>query len=95
MPWRPLSAREYEVARLVADGLTNAEIADELHLSPRTVGAHVEHILAKLGVARRAEIAAWTAAIRPAAPAATRTEARAASHCGVANRRPGGTHGRR
>ena len=80
VPWRPLSAREYEVARLVADGLTNAEIADELHLSPRTVGAHVEHILAKLGVARRAEIAAWTAAIRPAAPAATRTEARAAFH---------------
>jgi DNA-binding CsgD family transcriptional regulator len=63
-PWRPLSAREFEVARLVADGLTNAAIADALGLSPRTVGAHVEHILAKLGVTRRAEIAAWAVTVQ-------------------------------
>ena len=62
-PWRPLTAREFEVARLVADGLTNAAIAADLGLSPRTVGAHVEHILAKLGFTRRAEIAAWVASM--------------------------------
>jgi DNA-binding CsgD family transcriptional regulator len=66
-PWRPLTAREFEIARLVADGRTNGAIAEELVLSPRTVGAHVEHILAKLGATRRAEIAAWVAAIRPVA----------------------------
>ncbi len=70
-PWRPLTAREFEVARLVADGMTNAAIADALNLSPRTVGAHIEHILAKLGVARRAEIAAWTAGIVSPQTAAT------------------------
>jgi DNA-binding CsgD family transcriptional regulator len=60
-PWAPLTAREYEVARLVADGLTNVEIAARLRVAPKTASAHVEHILAKLGVGRRAEIAAWTA----------------------------------
>jgi DNA-binding CsgD family transcriptional regulator len=45
--------------------MTNAEIGAELFVSPKTVSAHVEHILAKLGVARRAEIAAWVATIRP------------------------------
>ncbi len=58
-PWAPLTAREFEVARLVADGLTNPLIASELGVAPKTVAAHVEHILAKLGVGRRAEIAAW------------------------------------
>ncbi|HEX7949496.1 MAG TPA: AAA family ATPase [Candidatus Limnocylindrales bacterium] len=62
-PWRPLSAREFEVARLIAQGLTNAEIGEQLFVAPKTVSAHVEHILAKLGVARRSEIAAWTATI--------------------------------
>jgi DNA-binding CsgD family transcriptional regulator len=65
-PWSPLSAREFEVARLVAAGHTNREIAARLFVSPKTVGAHVEHILTKLGVARRAEIAAWVAALPPA-----------------------------
>jgi DNA-binding CsgD family transcriptional regulator len=63
-PWRPLTIREFEVAQLVAAGLTNAELANELVISPRTAGAHVEHILAKLGVARRAEIGAWVGAVR-------------------------------
>ena len=70
-PWRPLTAREFEVARLVANGMTNVAIADALSLSPRTVGAHVEHILAKLGVARRAEIATWTTGIVTVQTAAT------------------------
>lgn len=59
-PWRPLTAREFEVARLIASGMTNGEIADELVIAPKTASAHVEHILAKLGATRRAEIAAWT-----------------------------------
>ncbi len=59
--WHPLTVREYEVARKITEGLTNAQIADELFVSPKTVSAHVEHILAKLGAARRAEIAAWVA----------------------------------
>ncbi len=52
-PWHPLTAREFEVARLIATGLTNAEIAAELSVAPRTVSAHVEHILAKLGHVRQ------------------------------------------
>jgi len=64
-PWRPLTVREFEVACAIASGMTNAEIAGQLFVSPRTVGAHVEHILAKLGVARRAEIAVWVTTIRP------------------------------
>ena len=60
-PWAPLTAREFAVARLVSDGLTNPAIAEQLDIAPKTVAAHVEHILAKLGVGRRAEIAAWTA----------------------------------
>jgi DNA-binding CsgD family transcriptional regulator len=64
-PWHPLSTREFEVARLVAQGKTNGEIAEELFVSPKTVSAHIEHMLAKLGVARRAEIAAWVSTVRP------------------------------
>jgi ATP/maltotriose-dependent transcriptional regulator MalT len=62
-PWYPLSAREFEVARLVAEGLTNRQIAERLVLAPKTISAHVEHILTKLGAARRAEIAAWCSEI--------------------------------
>jgi DNA-binding CsgD family transcriptional regulator len=71
--WRPLTVREFEVARLVADGLTNAQIAAELVVSPKTVSAHVEHILAKLGVGRRTEIAAWATTVRGAEPAGALT----------------------
>ncbi len=67
-PWRPLTVREFEVARLIAEGMTNAQIAAELSVSPKTVSAHVEHILAKLGVARRTEVAAWAAGIRASEP---------------------------
>ncbi|MDP9367667.1 MAG: LuxR C-terminal-related transcriptional regulator [Chloroflexota bacterium] len=49
-----LSDREVEVLRLVAQGLSNAEIADRLHLSPRTIGAHVYNIYRKTGVSSRA-----------------------------------------
>ena len=62
-PWSPLTLRELEVATLVARGLTNREIAEELRLSVRTAGAHLEHISAKLGTGRRTEIAAWVPAL--------------------------------
>ena len=67
-PWSPLSAREYEVARLVAAGLTNRQIAEQLVLAPKTISAHVTHILGKLGAGRRAEIAAWCATVPGDAP---------------------------
>jgi DNA-binding CsgD family transcriptional regulator len=53
-----LTEREAEIARLVADGLTNAEIADRLVVSPRTVGHHVSAVLGKLGVPSRAAVGA-------------------------------------
>ena len=75
-PWRPLTVREFEVAGLIAEGLTNAEIADRLSIAPKTASAHVEHMLAKLGVTRRAEIAAWAATIaRVDGPSPVRQEA--------------------
>jgi DNA-binding CsgD family transcriptional regulator len=61
--WSPLTLREFEVARLVARGLTNREIAGELRITVRTAGAHLEHIRAKLGAGRRSEIAAWVITI--------------------------------
>lgn len=54
-----LSARELEVARLVAVGRTNQEISDELCLSLSTVKTHLGHIHHKLGVRNRVEVAAW------------------------------------
>lgn len=52
-----LSARELQVATLIAAGRTNAEIAVELFISPNTVDTHVRHVFGKLGVARRAAVA--------------------------------------
>jgi DNA-binding NarL/FixJ family response regulator len=60
-PGGPLSAREMEVARLVAEGLSNPAIAGRLYLSRATVASHVVHILTKLGFASRTQIAAWAA----------------------------------
>jgi DNA-binding NarL/FixJ family response regulator len=67
-PWHPLSAREFEVAQLVAAGLTNPQIAERLVLAPKTISAHVSHILAKLDVTRRAEIATWCATVQRESP---------------------------
>lgn len=56
-----LTKREAEVAALVAEGHSNKEIAAVLVVSPRTVGGHVERILAKLGFTSRTQIATWVA----------------------------------
>ncbi|MFC8042862.1 ATP-binding protein [Nocardia sp. NPDC057353] len=53
-----LTPREREVAAWVAEGLTNRQIAEKLVLSTRTVEGHVEHLLRKLGLRRRVELAA-------------------------------------
>jgi DNA-binding CsgD family transcriptional regulator len=53
----PLSEREGEILALVADGLTNPQVARRLYLSPRTVGQHLRSIYRKLGVASRAAAA--------------------------------------
>ena len=57
----PLTRREAEVAGLVAEGLSNPEIAERLVISVRTAQGHVENILRKLGFTSRAMIAAWVA----------------------------------
>jgi DNA-binding CsgD family transcriptional regulator len=54
-----LTAREREVAALVADGLTNGQLAERLYISPKTAAVHVSNILTRLGLSTRAEIAAW------------------------------------
>jgi DNA-binding SARP family transcriptional activator/DNA-binding CsgD family transcriptional regulator/tetratricopeptide (TPR) repeat protein len=66
-----LSARELEVARLVADGLSNPAIASALFISVATVKTHVSHILAKLGLESRVQLASWVAGhdLGPSAPA--------------------------
>jgi DNA-binding CsgD family transcriptional regulator/sugar lactone lactonase YvrE len=60
-----LTRREREVANLVAEGLTNREIAARLFISERTAESHVEQIRGKLGFHSRTQIAAWVAASRP------------------------------
>jgi DNA-binding CsgD family transcriptional regulator len=55
----PLSRREAEVAQLVAEGLTNRQIAERLVISERTAENHVQHVLTKLGFTRRSQIAGW------------------------------------
>jgi NarL family two-component system response regulator LiaR len=57
----PLSAREMEVLRLVAQGMTNQEIADELVISERTARTHVSRILEKLHLANRTQAALYAA----------------------------------
>jgi DNA-binding NarL/FixJ family response regulator len=57
----PLTPRETEIARLVAQGLSNKEIAAALVIAQRTAEGHIEHILSKLGFNSRAQVAVWVA----------------------------------
>lgn len=56
-----LTPRELEVARLVADGLTNRQIGIRLGISEKTAENHVDNILGKRGFVSRAQVAAWVA----------------------------------
>ncbi len=56
-----LGRREAEVARLVAEGLTNRQIGARLFISERTVDSHVRSVMNKLGFSSRAQIAGWIA----------------------------------
>ena len=56
-----LTRRENEIAALVAEGLTNREIAERLVMARRTAEGHVAHILGKLGYTSRTQLAAWVA----------------------------------
>ena len=55
----PLTERESEVLKQLANGLTNKEIAQALHISYETVKEHVQHILRKIGVTDRTQAAVW------------------------------------
>ncbi len=57
--WDSLTKREREVLRLLAAGGTNAELARQLGIRPKTVESHVSHVLSKLGVASRLEAVVW------------------------------------
>jgi DNA-binding CsgD family transcriptional regulator len=58
-PTGPLTSREVEIAALVANGLSNKEIARRIAVSKRTVDAHVDHIFAKLGISSRVQLTLW------------------------------------
>ncbi|HEY3687447.1 MAG TPA: LuxR C-terminal-related transcriptional regulator [Streptosporangiaceae bacterium] len=58
-PAAPLTAREWEIARLLAQGLSNRAVADDLVISPATVARHVANILTKLDFTSRAQVAVW------------------------------------
>lgn len=78
-----LTPREREVAALVADGLTNREIAERLVVSERTAEYHVEQLRNKLGVRSRAQVAAWfatDAGLSGAQVKSTRTVRRPSAH---------------
>ena len=63
VPFR-LTAREQEVADLIAEGLSNRQIAGQFVVSPRTAEAHVQNILIKLGFTSRAQVASYVAVNR-------------------------------
>jgi len=56
---RSLTRRELEVAKFIAKGLSDNDVAEALGISPRTVHSHRDNVLGKLGVSNRAGIAAW------------------------------------
>jgi DNA-binding CsgD family transcriptional regulator len=67
----PLTGRELEVASLVAEGMTNKEVATRLGLSVRTAENHVLNVMNKLGLDNRAQVAAWYTRSRSTGPSPT------------------------
>ena len=71
--WENLTKAEAKVAELVAEGLSNPDIARRLFISRRTVQSHVSHALEKLGLSSRVELAVkrarWNSPGRPSAQA--------------------------
>jgi DNA-binding CsgD family transcriptional regulator len=67
----PLTDRELEVAALVAEGLTNKEVAARLSLSVRTAENHLLNVMNKLGLDNRAQVAAWFTRTRSPGPRPT------------------------
>ncbi|HEY2285057.1 MAG TPA: helix-turn-helix transcriptional regulator, partial [Streptosporangiaceae bacterium] len=63
-----LTSRELQIAQLVARGLSNRGIADELIISPATAARHVANIFGKLGFTSRSQVAAWVAEHYPGRP---------------------------
>jgi DNA-binding CsgD family transcriptional regulator len=66
--WAAMTASELTVALLVADGLTNREVAERLFVSPHTVNSHLRHVFAKLGINSRVELARLASANENAQP---------------------------
>ncbi len=64
-PRSPLSEREWQVAVLVSQGLTNRQIAERIYLSPRTIDTHIRNIRTTLGLGSRAQIAVWVVQSTP------------------------------
>ncbi|MCB5910443.1 helix-turn-helix transcriptional regulator [Streptomyces sp. SF28] len=63
--WSNLTPSELRVVRLVADGLTNRQVASRLSLSTHTIDSHLRHSFAKLGISRRVELARHVLANTP------------------------------
>lgn len=73
IPGQKLSLRERQVAALVAQGLSNKQIAYELHLSEGTIKVYIFHIFQKTNVTNRTELAVWQIQGGFPSPAAQRT----------------------
>lgn len=67
----PITAREIEVADLVAAGLSNKEVANRLNISVRTAENHLLSVMNKLGLVNRAQVATWVTRTRATAPPRT------------------------
>ncbi|MFD2398238.1 response regulator transcription factor [Prauserella oleivorans] len=78
-----LTRREHQVVELIAQGLSNKEIAETLTISPRTVDGHVERILRKLDVSSRTQVASWFASVATVDTATAPAPAPAASRARV------------